>query len=317
MMLPLSTTATLPFQAPAESAAGGETSTAATDFWSFVTEPEAWVRVVVEALPMVGKAVGVLIVFYALLRILRPMLRRALVRAKLEGALIDLLVDGFFRWILWAFGIVMAAGQLGVDVTAAIAGLGIAGLAVGLAAQDTIANIIAGITIFLDKPFKVHDWIEVTEVTGCVAEIKMRTTRIRTRQNTYLVIPNKQVIDSVIVNHSMYGDVRVDIPIGIAYKEQIAAAREVILGALQAVDFITADRTEVVSVALGSSSVDLQLRVWVHDAELEARALVECLEVSKVALDRAGIQIPFPHLQLFVESVEPPAVESLRRALAS
>ena len=88
------------------------------------------------------------------------------------------------------------------------------------------------------------------------------------------------------------------------------------LAAMEEVRFIQAGRSEVVLESLGDSSVNLSLRVWIDEAGDEARAHVECREAAKLALDAAGIQIPHPHLQLFVEKVEDPAVESLRRALA-
>jgi len=153
-------------------------------------------------------------------------------RARLQEALVKLLVDQIYRWIVFGFALIMAAAQLGIDITAAIAGVGVAGLAVGFAAQDSLANVIAGLVIFWDKPFQVGDWITSKDHHGKVAEINMRTTRIRTRQNTYVIVPNKEIVSSVVINHSLYGDVRVDIPIGIAYKEDVREARRVILDAI-------------------------------------------------------------------------------------
>lgn len=254
--------------------------------------------------------------FWALYISVRTAFQKVLERSRMDPALTRLLLYSFLRWAFLFVAIVMAAGQLGFDVTAALAGLGVAGIAVGLAAQDSIANVIAGITIFLDRPFKVGDWVTSGGITGLVAEIKVRSTRIRTRNNTFMVVPNKQIVDAVIVNHSLYGDVRVDIPIGIAYKESVREARRVILAAISDIDLILEGRSDVVLDALGDSSQNLVLRVWVDDPYKETFARFECLEAAKFALDEAGIQIPFPHLQLFVDSVEDKAVDGLRRALA-
>ena len=283
--------------------------------WELLSEPERWADRVADFLPQLGKALIVLAFFWAFYKALRPALRRGLLRSRMDDALVQLLVDSFLRWSMLAVAVVMAAGQLGINVTAAVAGLGVAGIAIGLAAQDSIANAIAGITIFLDKPFRVGDWLTTNEVTGKVAEIRMRTTRIRTRQHTYMVVPNKHIVDTTIVNHSMYGDVRIDIPIGIAYREDVRAARRVILEAIEGVDLIRGERSEVVLASLGDSSVNLSLRVWVDDPQKETHAHFACLEAAKLALDAAGIQLPYPHLQLFLERLEEPAVESLRRAL--
>ena len=135
--------------------------------------------------------------------------------------------------------------------------------------------------------------------------ITLRTTRIRTNQNTYVVIPNKNIIDEVLVNHSKHGETRIDVPVGIAYKEDIDAARTVLLEAVAKLDDVAADPAPAIAVtALGSSSVDLEVRVWIHDAGREKPTYVAVMEASKKALDAAGIEIPYPHLQLFVEQVE-------------
>lgn len=286
------------------------------DFWQLFTRPAEWADRVVALLPLMGKTIAVVVFFWVLLVLTRPALSKALQRSRMDAALVRFLVDSLYRWTVLVVALVMAAAQLGIDVGAAIAGLGVAGIAVGLAAQDSIANGIAGVVIFMDRPFTVGDWITVSETNGRVAEIKMRTTRIRTRQNTYMVVPNKHIVETVLINHSMYGDVRVDIPIGIAYKEDIQAARATILAAIEGEELIRTGKSEVVVDGLGDSSVNLQLRVWVDDPHKETQARFACVEKAKVALDAANIQIPFPHLQVFFEKVEAPAVEGLRRALA-
>jgi small-conductance mechanosensitive channel len=211
-------------------------------------------------------------------------------------------------------GLVTAAAQLGINVTAALTGIGVLGIAIGFAAQETVANMIAGFLIFWDRPFKVGDWVTTEGQYGEVRQITMRTTRIRTRNNTFVVIPNKQVIGELLINHSMYGVTRVTVPIGIAYKEQIDAAREVMLAAVKRIDGVLADPPPaVVATGLGDSSIDLSVRVWVDDAEAEMPTHEAVVETCKVALDQAGIEIPFPHLQLFVDDVKERIWERLGR----
>ncbi|HVS10344.1 MAG TPA: mechanosensitive ion channel family protein [Planctomycetota bacterium] len=286
-------------------------------FLETLLDIDTWTVKLVDWLPKLGNAVLVIAVFWTAYHVSRRPVALFLRRARLQEALVKLLVDQLFRWIVFGFALIMAAAQLGIDITAAIAGVGVAGLAVGFAAQDSLANVIAGLVIFWDKPFMVGDWITSKDHHGKVAEINMRTTRIRTRQNTYVIVPNKEIVSTVVINHSLYGDVRVDIPIGIAYKEDVREARRVILDAVGSIDLIEKDRSEVVMAALGSSSVDLSLRVWVEDATHEKRAHFRCLEAAKLALDEAGIEIPYPHLQLFLETLRPPAIDALREALAA
>lgn len=255
--------------------------------------------------PRLGAALLILLAFWLLFRVTRKALSVALRRAGAHDYLVRLLVDDIYRVALLVFAIVMAADQLGFNVAAALAGLGIAGVALGFAAQDSLANVIAGFLIFIDKPFVVDDWVEVSENYGRVTEITLRSTRIQTPRNTFVVIPNRQIIDHVLVNHTKHGRTRVDVPVAIAYKERIPQARATLLAAVRDLEGVETDPApDVVVEGLGPSSVDMKVRVWVDDASQERPVYFRVMEASKLALDAAGIQIPYHHLQLFVENVD-------------
>jgi len=278
---------------------------------------EQLVTRIVEFLPRVVTALVMLAVFLAIYRVTRVPIVAALQRTRLHEKLIDLLIGNIYRYVLMIFGIVMALDQLGVNVGAALAGLGVAGIAVGFAAQDSIANVIAGFLIFWDQPFIVGDWIKVNDEFGQVADITLRTTRIRTNRNTYVVIPNKSIIDAVLENFTHHGEIRVEVPVGIAYKENIPAARKVLLERVGAMDGIRREPApDVVVMELGGSSVNLLVRVWIDEAAEQPATFSRVMEESKLALDAAGIQIPYPHLQLFVENVENRVWEGLDPVLA-
>lgn len=263
-------------------------------------------------LPKLLAAFLVFLAFYIGLRLVTPAMKAALTKANFAPTLIHLLVDGVVRGTVLILGLVMAASQLGINVGAALAGLGVLGIAVGFAAQETIANMIAGFLIFWDRPFKVGDWVTTQDKYGEVREITLRTTRIRTRSNTFVVIPNKQVIGELMVNHSMYGETRIAVDIGIAYKEKIAHAREVILDAVRELDQVSREPApQVVATGLGDSAVNLSVRVWTHNVEQEMPIAERVVEACKVALDKAGIEIPFPHMQLFVDTVSDRVWEKL------
>jgi small conductance mechanosensitive channel len=260
---------------------------------------------VVAFVPRVGAALLVLVAFWLIYRVSRPGLRAALRKADFHEALIQLMVDNLYRYAIMIVSLVMAADQLGINVGAALAGLGVVGIALGFAAQDSVANVISGIMIFWDKPFIVGDWIRTEGNSGKVTEITLRSTRIRTNRNTYVVIPNKSVIDAVLENYSKHGELRIDVPVGIAYKEDIRQAREVLLEAVRRIPGVMAQpQPDVVVESLGDSSVNLLVRAWIETAdEMQPKTFV-VVEASKLALDAAGIQIPYPHLQLFVDDVE-------------
>ncbi len=246
----------------------------------------------------------VFLIFWVLFRATQRPLKNVLRRAGFVDALVRLFVDSLYKTTILLFGIVMAASQVGINIAAALTGIGVVGVAVGFAAQETLANMIAGFLIFWDQPFKIGDYITAQNLYGEVTAITMRTTRIRTQENTYVVIPNSQIIGNLLVNHSMYGKTRVNVPLGIAYKEKLSEARPVLLAAVRQIEGVLEEPgPAVVATELGGSSVDLQVRVWIDDAAEERPMFHAVLEASKVALDEAGIEIPYPHLQLFVEDV--------------
>ena len=266
----------------------------------------------VSFVPSLFSGIVLFLVFVLLYRLTQVPLRSVLGRAGIHEKLVDLLVGSIYKYTVIIVGLVMALDQLGVNVGAALAGLGVAGIAVGFAAQDSIANLISGFLIFWDKPFVVGDWISAEGRYGRVTNITLRTTRIRTPRNSFVVIPNKTIIDAILENNSKHGELRVDVPVGIAYKEDIAAAREVLLQAVSKLDDVASDpKPDVVVTQLGGSSVDLMLRVWIDEAAHERRVFAAVIEAAKRALDAADIEIPFPHLQLFVEDVRKPVWDSL------
>jgi len=272
---------------------------------------------VIEFIPDLVAAILILVAFGFLYRLTRIPIKAALGRTSLHSRLIELLIDNVYRYALVAFGLVMALDQLGVNVTAALAGIGVAGIALGFAAQDSVANVISGFLIFWDEPFRVGSWVKVEGQFGQISNITLRTTRIRTNQNTYVVIPNRTIIDTVLENYTKHGELRVDVPVGIAYKESIAAARAAILDRIaREIPWVRTDPApDVVVAGLGDSSVDLLVRVWIDDASAKPKAEATVIEHAKLALDEAGIEIPFPHLQLFLDNVEDRVWNRLEPAL--
>jgi len=209
---------------------------------------------------------------------------------------------------------VIACNQIGVQIAALLTGVSIIGLAVGFAAQETLANFIAGIVIFWDKPFKVGDWVEIEGTFGQVKRVTFRSTRILTLDGEVIVFPNTQVLSNRLSNHTTNPINRVNIPIGIAYKDSIDSARKVLLHLVERDARVIRDPAPAVVVTeCADSSVNLELRIWIADESIGRTIKYEYLEKAKNAFDAAGIQIPFPHLQLMVE--ETPAIHSLAGGL--
>jgi small conductance mechanosensitive channel len=272
-------------------------------------DPGAWARLgekmverLIAWLPSLFAALVVLFLFWILQRVLDGVLRRLMGRTRADPAAQEI-AGRLMRYVVLGFGVVTAAAQLGFNVGSLLAGLGILGLALGLAAQDSLANLVAGLTILWDRPFRIGDNVTVSGTFGKVQEIGLRTTRIRTVDQLDAMLPNKEIINQKIVNHTLSPMMRLDIPLGIAYKEDSREARKVLLAAVAGNELLLEKpEPEVVVVALADSSVNLELRVWLRDPYKERQATVEMIERAKIALDEAGIEIPFPQRTLHLPS---------------
>ncbi len=256
---------------------------------------------IIDYLPNVVAALVLIVFFWGLLIAFRKLADKALRKAKVSEGM-KVLIRRFLK-----YGVVILAGltianQLGFNITALVTGLGLAGLAISLAAQDTITNIITGITLAIDRPFEPGDWVRIGETHAQVTALRLRTTVLTTFDNETIVLPNKNIASERIVNYTQTKRIRVRVPIGIAYKEDIDAARKVLLSTTEGDDRILTDPEPLVIVQqLSGSSVDMELRFWILDPWNLFPMHWEYVEKGKKALDKAGIEIPFPHLQLFLE----------------
>lgn len=268
-------------------------------------EGETWIRLgerlvdkATDALPSILAALLVLAVFLGLSRLGVRVLERVLRRARVDPGLEQIVVP-LVRYSILILGVVMAASQAGFQVGSLLAGVGIAGLAIGLAAQDTLGSVFAGFGILWDRPFGIGDRVTIGSIYGQVTGIGLRSTRLRTPEELDVILPNREVLTATIVNHTQTPDLRLDVPLSIAYGEDTREARAVLLAAIEGHELVAeSPRSEVVVVALADSGVELELRVWLADPHSENRAFVTMLELAKIALDEAGIEIPFPQRTL-------------------
>ena len=260
-------------------------------------------------IPRLFVAVVLLGLFYLIYRTFRRMIVGGMRKAKVDDSICDML-QSMLKWGILGFGMIVACNQLGIPIVAMLTGVSIIGLAVGFAAQETLANFIAGIVIFWDKPFKAGDWIEIDGHLAQVKRVTFRSTRLEDLDGDIVVYPNTAMLSTKVVNKSYNDITRCNVHIGIAYKESIARARAVLLATLNGDPRIAKlDEAEVVVTACSASSVDLLLRFWIREERYEDEIMHEYLEKAKNALDAAGIEIPFPHLQVLMEDT--PALAAL------
>ena len=220
-------------------------------------------------------------------------------------------------FVVVAGGIVVLS-HFGVNVTALTASLGIAGLALSLAAQDTLSDAISGVIILLDQPFRVGDRIAIAQENtwGDVVEIGTRTTRIRTRDNRMVIVPNSLIGKSQVVNYTFPDpQYRVETHLGIAYGTNIEEARRIIVETVQKVPGVLTDRpVDALYNEMGDSAMIFRVRWWI-ESYVDTRRVYDRVHTAlQEALDAADINMPYP-TQTVNLKVEPGEASQLPRAI--
>ena len=202
------------------------------------------------------------------------------------------------RYAVITFIVIWAAYMVaGSQIAPVVGALGILGLAVSLAAQDTFSNFISGIILLMDRPFRIGDWVKIGEEFGQVEGLTLRTTRLRTPDNESVAIPNSVVAGGEIKNLSAGGPLRLRIPVGVAYRHDTRQVKEVLKPIVRQHPRVLPDPEPVLLVTgLGDNSVEITLVLWIAQRDIPDYPVItaEIIEAAKLALDAAGIEIPFP-----------------------
>lgn len=198
------------------------------------------------------------------------------------------------QYSIYVFAVILAVGRLGFDVLPFVAGLGVVGLALGLAAKDTISNVIAGVFIVIDKPFVIGDRIELWSAPkggstwGDVIDIGLRSTKIKTPDNVILIIPNSAIYTRDIINYTTGSpEIRVSIPVGISYESDLNKAEEILNKIAKNTKGVR--ESSVAVKDFGESSIGLELRVLIEDARNKGKISSEIRKSIKSEFDREGI----------------------------
>lgn len=228
------------------------------------------------------------------------LIRKGLVRSHLDAMLVNF-VTNILRWVLTLLVIIVALEQLGVPTTSLITLLGAAGLAVGLALKDSLQNFASGVLLILFRPFRTGDFIEAGGREGVVEEIRIFSTQLRTPDNREVTMPNGEVYSNAIINFTAKEQRRIDLVIRIGYDDDLRKAKEVLEGVLASEERILKEPAPLVAVGeLGASSVDILVRPWVKTPDYFATKCALTEEI-KLALDEAGISIPYPQMDVHMD----------------
>ena len=212
-----------------------------------------------------------------------------------DNQLIPVIQKGV-RSIIWALGVIIGLDNIGFDITAMIAGLGIGGLALALAAQDSVKNIFAGIMIFLDKPFKIKDRIQVDGFDGTVEEVGLRSTRLRTLEGRIVTIPNSRFTDNSVTNVTSQPALKVKLNLGLTYdtnEDDMQKAIDILEDIVKNQDAITDDYAAGFN-GFGDFSLNI---VFIYYVRPESHWLDTQTLVNKEILKRfnkEGLEFAFP-----------------------
>lgn len=246
-------------------------------------------------------AVLILLMGVQLIRFIRNILKKALIRSRIDDSAVRF-IDSFSKYALYFLLIIMTASWMGVDAASIVALLGSAGVAIGLAVQGSFSNFAGGVLLLILKPFSVGDFIkDGLGNEGTVKTIDVFYTQLVTPDNKTIVLPNGTLANGCITNYSDCKVRRMDIPVSIAYDADIKTAKQVLQQVLDQEQGIQGKGEQKVFVdALADSGVNLVVRCWALQEDYW-EVKWRLVENIKYALDDAGIQIPFPQMDVHMK----------------
>ena len=221
---------------------------------------------------------------------------------------VDKAVIAFVESLVFGIGValvfIIAISHLGFNTSSLVAIIGAAGLAVGLALQGSLSNFASGVLLITFRPFKAGDFVEVGGVAGIVEEILIFSTKLKTPDNKTVIIPNGAITSGTITNYSTKPTRRIDLVIGVSYDANLAQTKTVLADIVAKESRILKEPAVTIGVSeLADSSVNLVVRPWVNSADYWP-VYFDLLENIKVALDDAGIEIPYPQMTVHMNKEE-------------
>lgn len=243
---------------------------------------------------------GTIALYYAgkyIIRFITKLIKRIMERRQVDLALQNFLLQ-VVRWVLYIALFLTIVQVIGLPATQFIAIITSGFVAIGLALQGSLSNFASGIMILIFKPFRVGDTIEGNGEKGTVKTIGLFATVLNKPNNEEAIIPNTQLFSNSIINYSREEKRRVYVLVGIGYSSSIQKAREILLEIARQEPLALKDPEPVVYVeALADSSVNLSLRYWCMNADYFT-CYFRTLETIKARFDAAGVEIPFPQVQV-------------------
>ncbi|PQO29980.1 mechanosensitive ion channel family protein [Blastopirellula marina] len=253
-------------------------------------------------------AVAVLLVGWIASRFVRGLMVRGMKRSRLDNTLAGFLSNIAYA-LLIGLVVIAALNQLGINTTSLAAVVGAAGLAIGLALQNSLSNLASGIMLILFRPFGVGDFVEAGGATGVVQEVHIFHTIMRSIDNKRIIVPNGEITSAVVTNFTGHATRMVELEIGCGYNDDIRAVKQFLIETLEQDERIMEDPAiEVRVFELGDSAIIFKVRGWVKTPDWWATRC-DLMEAIKLGMDQRGFHIPFPQrdVHLFQEEGKLPA----------
>jgi small-conductance mechanosensitive channel len=257
-----------------------------------------------ERILIFGRALLIVVAGFVLARLVSLALQRVL-KEKSSPHVTMLIQRGAFYLIISLF-IVTALQQLGFNLGILLGAAGILTIAVGFASQTSMSNLISGLFLIGERPFAIGDLIKIGDTVGEVLAIDLLSVKLRQFDNTYVRIPNETIIKSEVRTLTKFPIRRIDLQLGVAYKEDIARVHQLLLEVADQNPLCLEEPAPLFLLqGFGDSAIEFQFSVWVKKEEyLNLKNSIQ-LEI-KVAFDQAQIEIPFPHRTLYTGSKTEP-----------
>ena len=282
---------------------------------------DTWLDTLVTNLPNIVMAIVAFIVFYYISVMVQRLVHKPLRRVTDQES-VRMLIAKVISLAIVALGFILALGILNLDTAlkSVLAGAGVAGLAVGLALQGTLANTFSGVFLAVKDIMNVGDWIESNGYAGTVEKITLRNTLLKEADNNIVVLPNKLVLENPFKNYGLTTKIRVILKCGIGYDEDLERVRDVATNAIHSrFHEGTEEQVEFYYSEFGGSSINFMMRFWVDAVEnmtaLQARS--ESILTVKKAFDEHDINIPFPIRTIDIKSDSRQFVQELSLASAN
>lgn len=252
------------------------------------------------ALKTVLFAVLVLMICLIVKRVALRVLDRGLDRGHVDQSFHGFIRSGL-NIVLWFVTIMIVAEMLGINATSLLALVSIAGLAISLSIQDTLANLAGGLTILATHPFKVGDYVVIGSTSGTIREIGMVYTKLTTVDNRRIAVPNSIVADAEVINYTTEPLRRVDLVISASYEAPVELVKKTIQGVLYSHDKVLMDPPPFARLNNhGESALEYAVRAWCENADYWD-VYHDLLEQIKEAFDREGISIPYPQMEVSIK----------------